>query len=48
MSWGRQHADSAAATMLRPPVEPMPAASVGALPQPPGLAYEPKWDGWLY
>src|SRR4051812_49780380 len=36
--------------MLRPPVEPMLAATVRDLPTPGscagGCAYEPKWDGW--
>jgi ATP-dependent DNA ligase len=36
--------------MLRPPVEPMLAATVRDLPPPGacpgGCAYEPKWDGW--
>jgi ATP-dependent DNA ligase len=30
------------------PVEPMLAAPVEKLPEGPGWAYEPKWDGWLY
>lgn len=46
VSPGRQHAGSTSAALLRPPVEPMLAASVDALPERPGLAYEPKWDGW--
>lgn len=31
---------------LRPPLTPMAAAPVRALPAGPGIAYEPKWDGW--
>jgi ATP-dependent DNA ligase len=29
---------------LRPPLEPMLAKSQAAIP--PGMAYEPKWDGF--
>ncbi|MGC1213967.1 MAG: ATP-dependent DNA ligase [Micromonospora sp.] len=31
---------------LRRPLTPMLAATVDVLPTGPGLAYEPKWDGW--
>jgi len=36
--------------LLRPPIEPMLAATVDRLPAPDacagGCGYEPKWDGW--
>lgn len=31
---------------FQPPVSPMEARVATALPQPPGWAYEPKWDGF--
>jgi ATP-dependent DNA ligase len=32
--------------MLKPPLEPMEAATVGTLPDGDGWQYEPKWDGF--
>ena len=37
---------STASGALRTPLTPMLAAAVDVLPVGPGLAYEPKWDGW--
>jgi ATP-dependent DNA ligase len=31
---------------LKPPIPPMEALSVDAIPEPPGWQYEPKWDGF--
>jgi len=31
---------------LQPPIEPMLAKAVPSLPEEPGMAYEPKWDGF--
>jgi ATP-dependent DNA ligase len=31
---------------VQPPVEPMLAKAVDALPSAPGMSYEPKWDGF--
>jgi ATP-dependent DNA ligase len=33
---------------MQVPVPPMLAASADVLPEGPGWAYEPKFDGWLY
>lgn len=43
---GRQGPAGTAPGTLPTPLTPMLAAPAEALPTGPGLAYEPKWDGW--
>ncbi|MFC0509073.1 ATP-dependent DNA ligase [Micromonospora costi] len=46
MSPARRRAGAGTPPALRPPLTPMLAAAVDAVPEGRGLAYEPKWDGW--
>lgn len=46
MSPARRRVGPAADPALQPPITPMLAAGVDAVPEGTGLAYEPKWDGW--
>ncbi|MFI7578407.1 ATP-dependent DNA ligase [Micromonospora sp. NPDC049497] len=42
----RRRAGTAVTDSVHPPFAPMLAKSVDTAPEAPGVAYEPKWDGW--
>src|SRR6185295_20068398 len=43
---GENHMPAAAKTTLKPPLPPMEAKLVAALPEGEGWQFEPKWDGF--